>query len=76
MTIIDKSNNPAFNNANDNSFIFSLLKEAGYANNKDSDNDGIPDIADNKPFDSNNLSNLNIKEIFYNDLGIADKIYD
>ena len=76
ITIVPKDENPAFTNDYDKSFIFNILKGVGIDANRDSDRDGIPDISDNKPYDSNNLSNVNIKEIFYNDLSITDKIYD
>ena len=43
---------------------------------RDSDQDGIPDITDSKPFDKDNLSTANLKERYQEDYNFSDKVRD
>lgn len=43
---------------------------------KDSDNDGIPDVSDDSPYDPNNLSQAQIKERFEEDYTFTDHVRD
>jgi hypothetical protein len=43
---------------------------------RDSDNDGIPDVTDSKPFDADNLSKAELKERYEADYTLSDTLRD
>lgn len=56
--------------------LWQKMLEAFGVNIRDSDNDGIPDISDSKPYDAENLTTAQLKERYEADYTFGDKFRD
>lgn len=63
----------ASNTENNSSLIADAAKQLGLDNTRDSDGDGVPDIVDIHPYDSNNMSSAELHTLFASEYGWSDK---